>query len=835
MHRLATAAVLTSAVVLHGQTSPLSRSSADQIAIARGATSGSASIRGRVVDANGLTPLRNAAVALLLDSRPFSILLTEADGRFAATSLPPGRYVLSAAKAGYVKTTLSTERRTPQRIDVAEGAAVAGIEIRLPRGAAISGRIADDTGEPLVGAVVTAESVGDNGRTSASAETDDLGAYRIGGLPQSRFLVAAILFPSPGGMITLQLGGVTLQNAAGAGGGIAAGRIGAGPRLYYPGVATSADAQPIDVHSGEERAAVDFILPFAQPDNDIVVNGLHLRASDDSALRAIEQSIGRQRQLGGTSEVGGRVIRTDGRPIRRAQVRLEPLDPSRFPEGTATDDTGTYRFMNVRAGEYTLSASRRGFVSVRFGQRELSERGDAVTLAAGERRERVDIALSRYGTVTGHVLDENGDPMEGARVQLVQIRFQGGRQQLVEAGPAATRSDDQGRYRIHDVPAGQYIVQASVGHADRQHTPFESPIADVPGYAPTFYPGAARVSDARFIAVGVSEDLAGMDFAMARVPTARISGHAFTSTGESVKGGLLLVPSQRSGAVIAQPIKPDRMFAPDGSFEFADVPPGEYVLQATMGRPTMTAEGEFSAQYVNVDGTAIDGIVIRTSPGSTISGRVTFEGADPPRPREIGLTPVPVDADLTPRFGDASEFGAGPPGRGEVRDDWTFQIAGISGPRRLQLTSPPAGWALKAVYLNGVDVTDQALVFGTKDQSVNDLQVVLTNRPTAVEGIVSDAQGRPARECLVVAFPTDRELRTYQSRYLDRSVCQQDGSFIIRRLPPGQYLLAAIAWRSNDNGEAQDPQLLEALAPRATRVILLEGQRLLLSLRQLAR
>src|SRR4029077_5967412 len=107
----------------------------------------------------------------------------------------------------------------------------------------------------------------------------------------------------------------------------------------------------------------------------------------------------------------------------------------------------------------------------------------------------------------------------------------------------------------------------------------------------------------------------------------------------SIKGGLILTPSLRAGSIASTPVNPDRMSAPDGSFEFRNVAPGEYVIQAAMGRPTLTAEGEFAAQYVVVNGTDIDGLVLRTSPGSSISGRMTFDGDNPPTRPEIGLRP----------------------------------------------------------------------------------------------------------------------------------------------------------------------------------------------------
>ena len=119
---------------------------------------------------------------------------------------------------------------------------------------------------------------------------------------------------------------------------------------------------------------------------------------------------------------------------------------------------------------------------------------------------------------------------------------------------------------------------------------------------------------------------------------------------------------------------------------------------------------------------------------------------------------------------------------------------------------------------------------------MRDLQVVLTSQVTVIEGVVADASGRTVRDCLVLAFPADRAARSYPSRFLDHSVCQRDGSFVIRRLPPGEYFVAAVARRSNELAdEWQDPRFLESLAPGATRIVLAEGQKVSVSPRTIAR
>jgi protocatechuate 3,4-dioxygenase beta subunit len=805
----ASAIVLLSAVALHGQTPGPSSVS-------------TGSIRGRALAAATNAPLRNARIELENAARNVvSTVLADDEGRFTLTGISAGVYTLAVAKPGYVKTRFTADgdgRTYRSPIRVAAGATLESLDVRLPKAGAITGRILDGLGEPIMGVAVTAGSVGDGVQTSADGETDDLGEYRIGGLPAGRFIVAVSV---PAGVLVSQPT-VIAAKARGPG------RI----RLYFPGTNDFSQAQPVEVLASEERSNIDFGVPFTQLTNDVTLGDVHLAGDvtvigNGGALVAVPGfGNGRPPERDATGEISGRVLRTDGHPLARAQVSLELADAVRTGRGTLTDDDGRYDFKALRPGDYTVRASKRGYLDVEYGQSRALERGDEIKLSAGGKRERADISLPRYGTIAGHVLDENGEPVEGARVSVLQRRFAGGRPGLVEAQAAIKWTDDLGSFRVHDLQPGRYVVRASLGDSDPPR-----PRLDVPGYVATYFPGTQKPAEARLVTVGVSEDVSGMDFAMVRLRTARISGHAFTSSGEYIKGGLSLTPSQRSGSVTSMPVGPHRMFAPDASFEFSNVPPGEYVIQATMGRSSFTSEGEFAAQYVFVDGDNIDGLVIRTAPGSTISGRLTFEGGDLPGSREIGLTPEPVDADLSPRFNRVGPFGEGPPGRADVHGDWTFEIAGISGPRRLRLSDPPAGWALKGIYLDGVEVTDRIFMFGTNDQSLRDLQVVLTTQMTVIEGTTSDARGRPARDCLVVAFPVDRELRSYPSRFMDRSVCQRDGSFIVRRLPAAEYFIAAIGRRSNDGPDDwQDPERLEAIARSATRVMLAEGQRLPLSL-----
>jgi len=519
--------------------------------------------------------------------------------------------------------------------------------------------------------------------------------------------------------------------------------------------------------------------------------------------------------------IRGRVIRGDGRPLPRAQVRLERLDVPMRPLPVATDEDGVYEIGDLPAGRFRVTAMKTGFIATAFGQRQLTEPGEPIAVRASEVREHVDITLDRASAVLGRIVDENGEPVEGAIVRVLQIRYVGGRPQLAEAqGAYSRRTNDLGQFRLFGVLPGRYLISAAIG----QVTPRVA--ADLPGYAVTYFPGTPNPSEAQFVTVNRSQDAANINFALSRTRTASIRGTALSASGDPILGGISLVPSRRSGAIFPDAV--GARIARDGTFEFPNVASGEYVVQVQKGRSQPSVEGEFASQIVTVNGTDVDNLVLQTSTGSQVSGRFTFEGGDPPRPGGIELSPVASDPDLAPRSGTASA---------EIHPDWTFEIGGLTGPRRLRLVRAPRGWMLKAILLNGTDITDAPLAFGTSEQSLRDLDVVLTSRLTTIAGGVADSGGTPVPRAHVIVYARDRDLWYPTSRFVVHGTAGADGTFTIRGVPPAAYFVVALErLQGNDSdGEWQNPALLDTLAARARSITVAEGQQLQLSLRVSAR
>jgi hypothetical protein len=512
----------------------------------------------------------------------------------------------------------------------------------------------------------------------------------------------------------------------------------------------------------------------------------------------------------GTSILRGHLLRSDGRPLPRAQVRLSPVELNGFQRIATTDDEGAFEFKRIPAGGYRLAANKSGYVSLEFGQRRPLQRGEIISLGAGETRERVDFALPRHGAITGRIVDENGDPVERVAVRAMQNRYVDGRRQLVGvAGARSQPTNEQGRYRLYGLQPGSYVVAADVGQIGTQ---------DLPGYATSYYPGTPNPSEAQSVPVGVSQDVASIDFSLVPVRTARIGGKTINASGEPFQGGIQMWPSRRSGAVATDAV--GARTEPDGTFEFPNVSPGEYVVHAFRG------SDEFAWQFVTVNGSDVTGLIMQTSKGSTITGRLTFEGGSAPNRSEIEISPIPVDPDLAPASGGTRHA--------DIGEDWTFEIANVGGgPRRIQLTRSPAGWTLKAVRVNGSDVTDTPLALGAKSQLLPDVEVVLTNQLTNVAGSVLDGRGQPVVDCTVIVFASDRQLWYDGSRFFSAARPSRDGAFTVRALPAGEYFVAALdRIPGTDAGtEWQDPDFLEANSRGATRVTLTEGQHAALTLK----
>src|SRR5262249_1130849 len=191
-----------------------------------------------------------------------------------------------------------------------------------------------------------------------------------------------------------------------------------------------------------------------------------------------------------------------GRVMTRGGSRLTPLPPASVTgeidgglvpaKVTQTDTNGGYSFDRVPLAEHTITVQKPGFVKVRA----------AATPDA-------TLIMVRAGAIEGVVTDPSGDPLLNMSVAALRRQDNNAAPKLV----AESRTDDLGRYRLHTLPEGEYIVEAStdqIGDSSIAHAPREKPWET----KAVFYQAELAPDRARPVGVSSGQTTNGIDLVL---------------------------------------------------------------------------------------------------------------------------------------------------------------------------------------------------------------------------------------------------------------------------------------------------------------------------------
>ena len=123
----------------------------------------------------------------------------------------------------------------------------------------------------------------------------------------------------------------------------------------------------------------------------------------------------------GTAVITGRILTLDSnRPLKRAVVRVTIQEAQGGGGSAVTDGTGRYEIRDLRAGRYTIAASKAGYVTLAYGQRRPLAPATPVSISNGQRVE-IDLKLPKGSVIAGRVLDEDAEPVPGATVRAFRF------------------------------------------------------------------------------------------------------------------------------------------------------------------------------------------------------------------------------------------------------------------------------------------------------------------------------------------------------------------------------------------------------------------------------
>ena len=510
----------------------------------------------------------------------------------------------------------------------------------------------------------------------------------------------------------------------------------------------------------------------------------------------------------GPSLVAGAVVEAgSGSPIRKAYVSLSTAEDNPAEALAITDSSGRFAFANVPPGRYQLHVQRDGYQQAWYGAPTPNHAPGVIALPSGETRQDFVLRMSQLGAISGVVLDQDGDPLDGAVVSLWMPWFQRGKPGFAQRGSTVT--NDRGEYQITNVFPGRYLVMVNgTGRqAIRIHPESLASVQPIDQrfeqqYGVQYFPATERLSGASLLTVA-GKEIEGIDFHMvARSPTI-LRGSVVPSSEVSPD-----VFIQVAG--ISQDLPDRTQFGfgtgagpPKYEFETGGVLPGEYLLVATVsvgGRPYR------GVQRVVVNAEAENRAMLKLEPGIDLVGSFTIEGGSKEAEPLLVLTP-----------GDALPYNSTPP-QAHVKADGSFVIPGVvPGIWDIGVQPVPEGGYVKSMRLGEQDVLTEDMVI--RPDTTEPLHIIVSTRGGVLEGDVKADSGKDAGPANVLAAP-DGKYSHVLSFYIAVNA-DEKGHFKLKGLTPGRYKL--YAFEALEYCAWCDPDFLKPFASYGEPVQVTEG------------
>jgi 5-hydroxyisourate hydrolase-like protein (transthyretin family) len=502
-------------------------------------------------------------------------------------------------------------------------------------------------------------------------------------------------------------------------------------------------------------------------------------AAQDAPPPAAANTVGR---------VEGKVLNSvNGEPVRKVTVVLGTRKGAKGTSYVAqTDASGRFAIEAVEPGEYSLSAEHQGFIVKPAGASGAPL--PLVKVESGQPVPEITIPLVPLGVITGRVMDQDGDPIRGAEVRLMQYGYVAGKRQLRNMNQVS--ANEKGEFRMYGLHPGTFYLQAS-GRSFQMS--FGQPGDQIRGPRPpsanatTFYPSTTDAAHAVPVEVSAGALLSGIDIHLRREGAYAIRGKYPQDENRQVFGNYFVQLFSREG---------DRNspFGTRGTnevFEIAGVPPGAYAI---VGVRTGVDKRTYAYQPVDVVNEDVDVGLLTFLPGVDISGVIHIEGGTQ-RPPDLRVGLQQTGPSMT---GSSSA---------EVKPDGSFVLRDV-GPNVYQLNLG----AVPGTYLKSIKLGDHVLEDRRIDltQGGGQLAVILASDIAQVEGSVKKADGEPAVRVRVTLVPEgDQFGRQDLSRF---AFSNEKGEYKIVNVPPGEYKI--FAWEEVQAGAPQDPEFRKPFEKR---------------------
>jgi protocatechuate 3,4-dioxygenase beta subunit len=504
--------------------------------------SGGGSVSGKVVQEPGAQGIRKVVVELTAtgegDSAKEYRTATDASGAFHFEGVPPGKYTVELARAGYF-----APKKSEWTVTVEAGKELSALVYKMQAAGVISGKIVDPEGDPVANVSVEAMRQGKGSAVTGQAAdpvdtgraiTNDLGEYRIANLRPGQYQVraeaTADIAPAPNPADKGRQRDKAVYT-----------------KTYFPGTMEEGQAGTVQVVSGGMVAANIGLLTNRAYRVSGTVSGT------------------------GTSQMAQLVL------VSRGGATLQEN----------LDEGGKFEFQNVQPGTYE---ARVLIVSgVGEGQRptmKVEKVQSAIVVDAAD-VTGLDLVAETGGAVKGKFRVDDDSQIDwtqmAVRLEPVPDAGAGAPNATVEAlemAGGAAQVDTEGNFEIKDVPGGTYqVAVASKSEVYRDY------------YTKSILESGREVVDTGFAVTGG----AVLEIVVSAKGCA-IEGTVVDKDGRPVTDAeVVAVPAS------GQRMRPDAYQSeksnPQGQFTLRGMIPGKYVVLALENAHDDLRSPEFFAKY----------------------------------------------------------------------------------------------------------------------------------------------------------------------------------------------------------------------------------------------
>jgi hypothetical protein len=447
-----------------------------------------------------------------------------------------------------------------------------------------------------------------------------------------------------------------------------------------------------------------------------------------------------------------------GEPVQHAQVVAGP------DHGASTDAAGRWTVASLPCNAAYITVDRAGFLETTDSRRTPAH--------------DVRIRLTPEAAVFGKVLDEAGDPIAGAEVQVFDSVVKQGRRVMRQS--TSVNVNGAGEYRIGRLAAGRYIFCA---HSSRVTYPVGG--GNHLAYGKSCYPASSTAGAGSALRMEAGSE-ARADFHLPAVPGVHVRG-----TISGVPEGARIVVQIADAPVAKLPSQ----IALNNRFDFAGVVPGSYAIE---GLAMADGKSRFAGATVNVGSSDVEGVVLAFVSSINVTGVLRFTGGKLPDSLTLNVVLIPSDPGSW----------AGEPEWDATRTSFVYSAI-APGKYRVNASAPPAPYYIDSVRLHGREVTGEELAL---TESTGPIEVLLRDDCGRLDGSVADADGKPAPAQIML-------LRGNLPPETGRS--GEDGRFTMANLPPGDYV--AYAFDDARNVEYAEPEWMQVNANSGVPVNILPG------------